>query len=71
MANSVDPDRTPRSDQDLHCLLRHVCMLRINESRQVKMYLRPYADSKGPDQPARPRSLSWALSVRYQNHWTL
>ena len=28
MANSVDPDQTApkeQSDQDLHCLLRHIC----------------------------------------------
>ena len=30
-----------------------------------------YADSGGPDQPAHPRSLIRAFSVRYQNHWIL
>ena len=31
----------------------------------------PYADSKGPDQPAHPHSLIGAFAVRKQNHLIL
>ena len=30
-----------------------------------------YADSEDPDQPAHPRSLVRAFTVRQQNHWIL
>ena len=30
-----------------------------------------YADSEGPDQTAHPRSLVWAFTVHFQNHWIL
>ena len=39
MINSVDPDQTPRSaasDQDLHCLLGHIC---LNTNRFCKELL--------------------------------
>ena len=37
----------------------------------AKMYLRAYANSEDPNQPARQRSLIRAFFVRLQNHWSL
>ena len=39
--------------------------------RYAKTCLQAYVDSEGPDQPAHPRSLIRAFTVRYQHHWTL
>ena len=39
--------------------------------RHEKTCLRAYADSEGPDQPAHPRNLIRASTVRYQNQWIL
>ena len=39
MANSVDPDETPRSAasrQDLHCLLRPVCPIKYGKYGKFK-----------------------------------
>ena len=36
-----------------------------------KGFIRAYADSEGPDQTARPRSLISAFAARLQNRWTL
>ena len=38
-----------------------------NEPGHEKMYLMPYANNKGADQPAHPRSLISAFVVRFQD----
>ena len=42
-----------------------------NGSRQANMCLQAIADSEGPDQTARMRSLIRAFTVCEQNHWLL
>ena len=37
--------------------------------RYMKMCRQANADSEGPDQPVRPRSLISAYVVRKHNHW--
>ena len=50
MANSVDPDQTAPSH--------------LPEPGNAKMYLMPYANNKGADQPAHLRSLISTFVVR-------
>ena len=47
--------------------LRLVMLLNIHEPGHEKMCLMPYANNKGADQPAHPRSLISAFVVRCQD----
>ena len=40
-----------------------------NIQDKFKRALIQFADSEGPDQPARMRRLIWAFVVRLQNQW--
>ena len=78
MANSVDPDETPRSAAShlgLHCLLRPVCpntygkygkgfFLISYDAQHMKRALMQFVDSIGLVQCAHLCSLIWVFSVQ-------
>ena len=81
MADSVDPVKRPRSVAlylGFHCSFRRIFLnpkeyIIVTKSvtgrpRYAKTCPRAYAESEGPDQPAHPRSLIRAFTVRVQNH---
>ena len=60
-----------RIDALHQCFLvgEYMCISPSSTGRFIGLYhantcLRAYADSKGPDQPAHPRSLIWPFTVR-------
>ena len=52
-----------------HLSLYYVFLILRIWASPCENLLRSYADSEGPDQPAHPRSLIRAFTVRLQNHW--